>query len=143
MVKSEAKDVVPDIKYEFHMIEYTWEKLQQTQQKGDDNNLYEECFLLHVRVLRDFFMGAGKDPHDVLAEHFFQDPSTWRLLSKDLFQNLSGQRDDLNSTLAHLSYKRALRNKVWHASEIRREMEEAIGLFLRSLAEDQREWFAA
>lgn len=136
-----ARSVAPDVEYEFRMFEHAWNRFQENTVPGLDNNLCQECFLLHVRVLRDFFIGTRSHPDDVLAEDFFPDPAQWRNVARKLFAFVKKQRNDLNSTLAHLSYKRST-PKQWDHPQIHRETRAAIDLFLSELPSDVRGWFA-
>lgn len=124
------------------MLEHAWKRLQDNPQPSADNNLYEECFLLHVRVMRDFFIGERSHSDDVLAEDFICDSDRWREVAGELFTFVKTQRRDLNSTLAHLSYKRSTQ-KRWDLARIYRETREAIELFLKELPSERKEWFAA
>ncbi len=109
-----------------------------------------ECFLLHSRVLRDFFNGT-KCGNDVQATHFFQHDASWNTdaeATSKRFSYLGSSKESrsyvrLNRALAHLSYDRIAfeSDKVWRISEIFQEIAAAWAEFWDLLDVEQQEWF--
>jgi hypothetical protein len=106
-----------------------------------------ETFLLHARVLRDFFSNSRPRPRnadtDILAEDFFNTPGEWtKPTLKYLTETRSKER--LDRALAHLSYDRisyAETGKGWRTSLIADELIAAWAEFLGTLHADRKEWF--
>ena len=92
-------------------------------------NVSLEAFLLHVRVLRDFFLGEGGGD-DIKAERFLGSQMRFRL---PIVRRL---RVRLNKALAHPSYRRPRYRKPWPVSEIHSELRAAWSAFLRRLARE-------
>lgn len=71
-----------------------------------------EGFLLHARLLREFFLGRwdARAPHAasaVLAEHYFADPSTWRNRKSAVSRKvLDETRTAIDKQVAHLTKER-------------------------------------
>ncbi len=100
-------------------------------------NLWYEGLALHTRVLRDFFFlklnkkgrPTARDDDDklgdVLASHFFSDPTAWRYTSQDWTRYLVQNENRLDRSLAHLSYQRIEfeeKDKDWSRRDLEREI---------------------
>jgi hypothetical protein len=89
-------------------------------------NATAEAFLLHVRNLRDFFIGtSNKD--DILAIDFVSPSPRFRL------PMLRSARHHLDKRLAHPSYKRAYGRSDFAFGMLREELLDAWCLFLNKL----------
>lgn len=100
-----------------------------------------ESYLLHARVLRDFFFRAPKYPDDVVASDFLPE---WSTYCPSLGTYLNGQELRLNKALAHLSTERLKydnKDKRWNVTAIHNELQPVIELFLTKLRADRRAWF--
>ena len=95
-----------------------------------------ESFTIHLRSLLDFFY---KDPkfahkHDVLAVHFFNDPSEWLRVRPTMSEGeLKSIKDRIGTEIAHLSYKRILisdSDKLWPFLELKSYVLDALKQFL-------------
>lgn len=106
-------------------------------------SVFVECFLLHARVLRDFFCSSGYKPDDVTAGEFV---SGWSAPPVSDYHTLDGEKERLNKALAHLTTTRVqyeTNGKEWNLAAIRQELEDIIRLFLASLPTDKAAWFGA
>lgn len=142
------RDIVPKIKWEWNMLC----QLETENRTRKDNTVLDNAllgsFLLHARVLYDFFCtppSSHKDPDgdidDVSAEQFFDAPSSWRTIAKNLFPTVSNLITELNKHLAHLTYTR-LKTKVnWNITEMFEDFEESWIQFTTALPNDRLEWF--
>lgn len=86
-----------------------------------------EAFLIHVRNLRDFFVGTD-NWDDILAIDFVSPRPRFR------FPTLRSLRHRLDKRLAHPSYKRARGKDQWPVGALLTELTDAWTLFLRRLA---------
>lgn len=79
MIYPKAIEAIKLIKYERKMLHYCYDKLKKEWDNADigKRNILLENFLLHARVLRDFFTS---DPikDDISATHFFENRSAFR-----------------------------------------------------------------
>ncbi len=142
MVHKKAKEVAPDVQYEFDMLEWAYKKLSSDAlNTTNKRNAYGECFLIHARNLIDFFVPpCRRRDDDVFASHFFDEPEKWEEHESDLCQYARKERDDINKTLAHLTYRR-ISEKNWNEERISNGLETAKSKFLGLLAPEQRRWF--
>ena len=105
-----------------------------------------ECFLVHTRVLLEFFCKErptnDKWPDDVYAGDFLP---AWDVSKcKSLCPYLVDQWDRLHKSVAHLSAKRVeyeRTGKSWEITTIETEITPLMELFKSQLPSDQRTWF--
>jgi len=115
-------------------------RVQRTPQTEAIRVLTLEAALLHARVLRDFFIGSGSDPDDILVTDFV--PRRPRFALPVLRSRQIRSR--LNKLLAHPSYSRARLGKQWPIVAIHAEITTAWQLFLDRVADyapTRRNWF--
>ena len=141
-IHNQAQDIVPKVKYEFEMLEWAAKKIKAEFSNADQptKNMLLEVFLLHARVLRDFFVKSPSDD-DVSTQHFFDAPSVWVSKANTLCQTLEKERVRLNKKLAHLTYSRLTEEEEWDFNGIHDELLKAKHEFLDALEPDQRKWF--
>ena len=102
-------------------------------------NAVLECFLLHARLLADFYLGRGRPETDIFARTFVPD---WK--PGELLPTVSGLVDDLDKRLAHLTERRLGVKLDWDVDTMAAELRVAWGVFLDCVAErwpEQRPWF--
>ena len=106
--------------------------------RADDLRL--EGFLLHARILRDFFVG---DPQgdDILAQYYFDNPSTWKDAAEPLCPHLKANRVHINKKLAHLTYSRLTEDEDWDVATIAQEVKTAWETFRSTLPQEREKWF--
>lgn len=142
-VHPQARDIVKKIKYEWDMLQYCYRRISHDQANADihEQNLFLEAFLLHARVLKDFFI---RDPRqdDVAAIHFFDDTAGWQKIKNTLCPYLRQHQRRLNKYLAHLTYDRLREDKVWEWGVIFNEIEYAWQQFFSLLPQERKEWFS-
>ena len=134
------------VKYEWDMFTWTvdrclknWNDLRKPEQ-----NMVLEDMLLHARVLRDFFTmpkPQGEKEDDITAEHFVEDPDSWRKQAPSLCPYLEQNRKRLNKKLTHLTTARLTLDERWKPQVISRELKVAWEKFLSSVPETSQAWF--
>lgn len=161
-----SERVARQINYEFEMFDFLFGQLNRAFQESADRFLpgnittlgkvaieisvdertrfaLLESFLLHARVLRDFFYNDRPRDDDIIANHFVSD---WKLHRPLELPYLFAHKLHLDKALSHLSMKRLAYErglKKWHITAIHSEVKELIELFLGRLTEDRLAWFAS
>jgi hypothetical protein len=157
-----SPEIAAKVAYEIRMFRHDYEKLAQLQVDtrnilpGDvmprvgtgisteevrDASAFVESFLLHARVLRDFFCRERLKPDDVIASDFVAE---WARPPASDYSYITAQKDRLDKALAHLTTTRVRydsEGKLWDVVTMRREMEPMIGRFLAKLPDDRKPWF--
>lgn len=103
-----------------------------------------ESYLLHTRVLHDFFYKAPSRD-DVVAAHFVPG---WEGLRPPLDAYLGDpdRKKRLDKALAHITLARVgydSHDKKWNVDAIRDAIENAMATFLTNLPPERRLWFGA
>jgi len=102
-------------------------------------NALLESFVIHARVLIDFFYALNPQKDDVIAEDFLSSPDVWRNERPKLSERLSEAKERANKHLAHLTYQRvdvALNNREWPFVEISKDMRSVMKRFLEKVSAD-------
>jgi hypothetical protein len=159
------EDVAKKVAYEFEMFQFLCNYLQPESREcatlapghvtyvgtgwGGDKQRRLTCallesFLLHTRVLHDFFY-KKRTRDDVIASDFVPD---WERVRPPLDPYLSDpdRRTRLDKALAHLSLKRVeyeVREKKWNVDAICAAIEAPMKRFLASLSPEVGAWFKA
>lgn len=133
----ERRTVLSHLEYEARMLIATAQGLASGVAAGSAiGNALVESFALHARNLIDFLWPEGAKTDHVMAEDYFEDPSTWKKLRPPLSTLLKDSRIRAHKEIAHLSYDR-LRvdeaNKAWRFVEIATEILSAFRLFQNRL----------
>ena len=137
MVNKRAKDVEPNVQYEFDMIEWAYERFSGSPKSENERNAYLECFLIHARNLLDFFVKPQNSrTDDVLARHFFENDTQWQQKEDGICTFVKKERDTIHKTVAHLTYER-INEKTWDVRRIFNELESAKLMFLEMLATER------
>jgi hypothetical protein len=138
----QAAIISAKIKYEWDMFQWLANRIANGWQTSDQmqRNLLLEGFLLHARVLRDFFV-ADPRQDDVSAKHFFDDTSIWENAAANLCPYLRQNQIRLNKLLAHLTYSRLNESKNWDPYVITNELNQACRQFYSLLSNQRQEWF--
>ncbi len=159
-MQQDSVEVARKICYEIHMLHLAYDRLCQinveTSDIGPDRvdhkltsgladqerreaSAWLECFLLHARVLRDFF---ADDPRtdDVAAIYFV--PQWSSDAAKSELNSVDKVR--LNKALAHLTTARILYDQShdgWDVDSMINELCTVTTRFLTSLPDDKLSWF--
>jgi len=101
-----------------------------------------ESYLLHARVLHDFFYKT-QSRDDIVAEHFV---GGWDGLKPALHSYLAtdDRRNRLDKSLAHLTLKRLEYDrgeKRWDVDAIKEAIETPMQVFRESLIGERKPWF--
>ncbi len=92
------------------------------------DNIRIEIFAIHLRCLINFFYPYPDKikENDVLAKHFFTDPSEWDSTRTELNTELRKARTRINREMAHLTTARLGGNsnllKFWNIETLRTEI---------------------
>lgn len=157
------EDVARKVVYEFRMFSFlanalhvAYEESDDSFQPGDITHIGTgtptdeeeatefallESFLLHTRVLRDFFYPERINDDDVIASHFVEN---WKLIRPEMSPWLAGHKQGLNKALAHLSIARLKyerEQKKWNVSALQQEIESLISRFMERLPDERKVWF--
>jgi len=142
---TQAEEIAPEVLYEWNMFEWCANELQKRPEDYAYRNCLLESFLMHARVLHDFFMFGPKEDA-VSAQDFFDDPSTWQIKSRKLCPYLSKERRRLQGMVPHLTYRRLnykrTGQKPWNVTAIIDDITRAWAFFLASLPPERRFWFS-
>jgi hypothetical protein len=164
-----SPEVASKVVYEFTMFRYTYNKLYQLEvdmgyiQPGNvmpqcgtaggsteeilDASVLVETFLLHARVLREFFCRSRNVPRDfvrdddVVAGDFL---GMWAIPDAAARTYIDAQKERLDKALAHLTTTRVqyeTSGKQWDLLTIRGEIDPMIDRFLADLPDSQKPWF--
>ena len=127
--------VADDLNYEWKMANVAARALAQAQGMNDvwAQNLALESFLVHARIIRDFFAASGSTD-DVLARDFLgSDPKVRLTLLRS-----NPIRKRLNRRIAHLSFSRSRLKRAWDVRRLLNEINSAMIHFLSLLARRDR-----
>jgi hypothetical protein len=157
-----TEDVAAKVVYEITMFRHAFDRLLQfemnleqispghvmprvgtgiTTEEVIEASLLVECFLLHARVLRDFFCRSKHKPDDVTADEFV---SGWSSPPASDYDTLHREKERLDKALAHLTTTRVQYDTSgieWDLHAIRKELEDMIRQFLASLPTNKAAWF--
>ena len=103
-------------------------------------NAILEAFIIHFRVLCDFLYPERPKPDEVIANHFFEDPTDWPKSRPKLTRLLRQSRIRAGKEVAHLTYARqnvTPDDKLWKLPTIRKDMDEVIKAFFKAVPEDR------
>jgi hypothetical protein len=130
---NQAQDIAPEVLYEWNMFEWCANELQKRPEDYAYRNCLLESFLMHARVLHDFFMFGPKEDA-VSAQDFLLCPY------------LSKERRRLQGMVPHLTYRRLdykrTGQKPWNVTAIIDDITRAWAFFLASLPPERRHWFS-
>lgn len=136
--------------YDLFMLDVAYKFYGETKQLTSPHwALALECFLLHARILRDFFLRHSRSHDDVMACDYFDEPNAWWVAvgtPNTVFERL---RERMDKQLAHLSLKRAdyLDEEYdWRSNdlaELYNAIRELNTRFHNSLPQTRRRWFEA
>ena len=120
-----------DLNYEWKMARMSGLALARAQRSGNvwATNMALETFLLHARVIRDFY-GSSGSANDVLAVDFLGSSPRVRL---PLLRSRA-TRVRLNRRIAHLSYSRSRLKRSWNVPTLLSEINQAMIDFIALLA---------
>jgi hypothetical protein len=100
------------------------------------NNAMLESLAIHVRALIDFFYSDNPQRDDVVADHFFAEPSKWRSVLPAKTAVLAQAKKRADKEVAHLTYARQKvtpEKKSWHFLPIFNDLQAAISAFLSTV----------
>ena len=123
------------LNYEWKMANVAAKALAVAQGANDvwAQNLALESFLVHSRIIRDFFAASGS-ADDVLARDFLGLDPKVRLS----FLRSKPIRQRLNRKIAHLSYSRSRLKRAWDVRRLLNEINAAMIDFVSMLARRDR-----
>ena len=101
--------------------------------RGPMNNAFIESFVIHARVLLDFFYPFNPRPDDVIATDFFDQAETWERARPEKTDLLKTIHKSVGKEAAHLSYARqkiSEEKKNWDYEGIVRDIRFSVDCFL-------------
>jgi hypothetical protein len=118
-----------------------------TGTEPDDEDLrttyaFLESYLLHARVLHDFFY-KDQSRDDIVAEHFVDQWVSLRP-ARDPYLGDEERKKRLDKGLAHLTLKRLeydVQDKKWNIEAVEAAIETPMKRFLELLPEERKPWF--
>jgi hypothetical protein len=126
--ENEVQGVVRFVRYEWGMLKSAWDHLPEEVREGRwrtgtghgyDDDAVIECFLLHARVLRDFYRQqrkalTGNAVTNIVAGDFFDRQEDWT--PPALTYLAADVKTRLDRALTHLAYDRTdyLAEEKWH-----------------------------
>ncbi|MFH1894673.1 MAG: hypothetical protein ABH813_02130 [Patescibacteria group bacterium] len=123
--------VLYELQMFFHSYERYAEFLKNEQlchksiKNSIENNIFIEIFLLHSRVLYEFYYLSGKNKDDILVSHFLTDRAFKQFKKKrtpKIFIDKIFPWKKINKRLAHLTYYRLREKppttKIWDIGKI-------------------------
>lgn len=99
-------------------------------------NAVVESFLLHARVLIDFFYNDNPHKDDIVASHFFSPAGKWKAIRPKQPAILKQTKKHADKLLAHITYTRLRQTretKRWAYMRIAGELEEVLNAFYEHL----------
>lgn len=113
-----------------------------------DKIVFLENFLLHFRVLYEFFYKRRNYRDDIRAKDFITDELKFKTFEENRTpgQDFEKYSIKVDKQLAHLTYKRIEYIKkeehFWETGEIYKKMEKTINAFISALPDNRKEWFS-
>lgn len=104
-------------------------------------NAMIESFVIHLRVLIEFFYPSGNPREDdVIAGDYFDEISDWERIRPTISGLLDEARKRAHKDLAHLTYTRISRGdgeKKWAFADLLNELDSLMKLFLSKASKDR------
>lgn len=121
--------------YEIWMLKGLADAIEtgQSHNKGVLSNAVVEAFLMHARVLHDFFYKSPIKDDDVVAGHFFPD-GDWERIRPEKPTILNTKKTAIDKRLAHMTYARLGTKEEWSWTLIRNELNAPIEAFLHNVS---------
>jgi hypothetical protein len=104
--------------------------------EGVLNNALLEAFMIHLRVLIDFFFAERPKQDAVIAEDFFSPPEKWHEVRSSQSDLLKRAKNRVHKEAAHLTYARQKvtpEKKLWTFVEIDKEIAIIINEFFNAV----------
>ena len=139
-----ASAIAKTVEYEVKMLIATASAINNGHLRGGAiENALLEAFLIHTRVLSDFFFLDPKRSDDVSAKHFFNNEDTWHPNRKEECPYIEENYERINKALTHLSYSRLnyAENKSWSHNVICSELMGVWGKFKQALPAESTVFF--
>lgn len=133
MTNGIKKEIEELLLYEIEMLRETYKEISLLKVSQFQFNLLIESFVLHARVLIDFFYSERKYKDDVIAQDLLPSTILWADFRPVLSTTLKEAKKKADKQLAHLSLDRInLKNNNkhgWRFQEINQEIEDIIQCF--------------
>lgn len=102
----ELKSMSVHLMYEYAMLDGLARKLAKGEDEELVNNALLEAFLIHTRVLLEFFFPAHVREGDVVASDYLGSEKAWETIRGDLPGELVEIRKRVGKEVAHLTLQR-------------------------------------
>ena len=106
-------------------------------------NAVLESFVIHTRVLIEFFYSDAAWHDTVVAADFFAQPADWQAVRPPLCETLEEARRRVGKDAVHLTYTRLEQTpdtKRWPVAEISDEISRVMTVFQRCVPADALSW---
>ncbi len=133
----QLRDMAYHINYEMQAMELARSVYSEYWQKRDQRWMTGlECFLLHVRILHDFFSQKCQKDDVTVAYYVTENLEVPTVLSRE--------RERINKHLAHLTLGRIefIGERTWPVEDLRDAIWSLYERFIDLLPASRREWFA-
>jgi len=150
MTEAERKKYLEDpFLYEVKMLFFALRKIEHLKICGDynnktnipNNNMVLECFLLHAKLLLEFFYDNGKPKTGsyVRGWHFYgNDKSVWEKFCPEKTEEIKDFEKRINSELSHFGASRItpFLHKGWSEVKILHDFMDVVAVFVKNLPEE-------
>lgn len=137
--RERLKEASNHLWYEIWMFQELIKGSSSTDNNQIITNALLESFAIHVRVLIHFFFNKSGQKDDVLAIHFFSDPSDWLDQSPPYTEILKKAKKRADKEVAHLTYFRQKvtpNKKPWNLIPIAKDLQQTIEKFFDLVSKD-------
>lgn len=100
------------------------------------NNALIESFVIHLRVLIDFFYPESVQNDDVIAADYFNNDAEWNNIRPPMTENLKAWKIRAHKEIAHLTYARlkvTAETKGWPFIEIAESINLVMDIYLKNV----------
>ena len=138
--KKELQQASNALNYEISMFDMlTKGMISGIAGRGVINSALLESFIIHLRVLIDFFCSDSQRDDDIIANDFFNDPNDWKNLRPQKTKVLERAKICADKEVAHLTYTRlgiTPDQKNWYFEEVYNDMRTIFELFLTNIPKE-------
>jgi hypothetical protein len=130
--------------YECWMVESLGKELNDGVVEGREgtpaHNANLESFLVHVRILTDFFYSNRQEEDDAIAEDFLEDPICWKKARTPRKKTSLNIHERVAKEIVHLTHKRADRTdpskRIWYFLPIAADVKKLAEIFYEIVPKD-------
>lgn len=123
--------------YELWML-YSLANILAVDYKGTGviHNALLESFLVHARILIEFFFKDEEYKDTVRASHYIESGNSWKNIRPQKTKLIDETEKNAHKYLAHITYTRLKDKKEWPFIEITNEIDSVMKVFMENLPEE-------